>query len=83
MRDPGFPQKEDFASGTSAAAVGGVTTVLCMPNTRPSVRDVASLRAAEAAAAGRAVVDYAFQAAAAPDTLEAMPALWDAGVVSF
>ena len=32
MRDPGYAHKEGFAAGTRAAALGGVTTVLCMPN---------------------------------------------------
>lgn len=31
FRDPGYPQKEDFASGTMAAAFGGVTTIFDMP----------------------------------------------------
>src|SRR5450755_4758190 len=35
FRDPGYPHKEDFASGTAAAAFGGVTTVFDMPNTIP------------------------------------------------
>jgi len=35
LRDPGQTYKEDLASGTLAAAYGGVTTVLCMPNTVP------------------------------------------------
>src|SRR5260370_29501671 len=35
-RDPGFPQKEDFATLTAAAAAGGVTTVIDMPNTVPA-----------------------------------------------
>jgi len=37
-RDPGFPEKEDFASLTEAAAAGGVTVVLDMPpaSSRPS-----------------------------------------------
>ena len=42
MRDPGQPQKEDFASGSAAAAIGGVTTVMCMPNTRPPIDSVAA-----------------------------------------
>ncbi|MFW5678712.1 MAG: dihydroorotase [Pseudomonadota bacterium] len=83
MRDPGFPQKEDFASGTAAAAVGGVTTVLCMPNTMPSVHDLDGLAAAERAAAGHARVDYGFEAAAGRDNSAALEALWAAGVVSF
>ena len=36
FRDPGYPQKEDFASGTAAAAFGGVTCVFDMPNTLPT-----------------------------------------------
>ncbi|MBI4995146.1 dihydroorotase [Candidatus Peregrinibacteria bacterium] len=35
FRDPGFTEKEDFASGSRAAAAGGVTTVVDMPNTLP------------------------------------------------
>jgi dihydroorotase len=35
LRDPGQTHKEDLISGTNAAAAGGVTTVLCMPNTSP------------------------------------------------
>lgn len=35
FRDPGFEQKEDIFSGMEAAAHGGYTTVLTMPNTRP------------------------------------------------
>jgi dihydroorotase (multifunctional complex type) len=35
FRDPGYPQKEDFASGSAAAAAGGVTTIVDMPNTNP------------------------------------------------
>lgn len=35
LRDPGLEYKEDIISGTRAAAVGGVTSVACMPNTSP------------------------------------------------
>lgn len=37
MREPGLEAKEDIISGTKAAAAGGVTTVACMPNTKPVV----------------------------------------------
>jgi dihydroorotase len=37
LREPGQEAKEDFASGTRAAAAGGFTTVACMPNTSPVV----------------------------------------------
>ena len=35
LREPGFENKETIATGTRAAAVGGFTTICCMPNTRP------------------------------------------------
>lgn len=35
LREPGFEYKEDIESGTRAAAAGGVTSVACMPNTKP------------------------------------------------
>ena len=42
LREPGQEAKEDFASGTRAAAAGGYTRVATMPNTRPVV-DTAAL----------------------------------------
>src|SRR5687767_5326443 len=33
FREPGFEQKEDWLTGSRAAVMGGVTTVLEMPNT--------------------------------------------------
>jgi dihydroorotase len=35
LRDPGLTEKEDIASGSRAAAHGGYTTVVAMPNTKP------------------------------------------------
>jgi len=37
LREPGREDKETVFSGTMAAAKGGVTSVLCMPNTLPSL----------------------------------------------
>ncbi len=41
LREPGYEYKEDIASGTRAAAVGGFTTVCCMPNTNPVIDSAA------------------------------------------
>ncbi|KAF0219864.1 MAG: hypothetical protein FD174_1588 [Geobacteraceae bacterium] len=35
LREPGLEYKEDIISGTRAAAAGGFTSVVCMPNTKP------------------------------------------------
>lgn len=37
LRDPGLTHKEDVASGSRAAARGGFTTILAMPNTKPVI----------------------------------------------
>ena len=43
FRDPGFTYKEDIITGAAAAARGGVTTVICMANTKPAVDNVETL----------------------------------------
>ncbi|MBI4415545.1 MAG: dihydroorotase [Euryarchaeota archaeon] len=58
FRDPGHPEAEDFASGTAAAAIGGVTTVFDMPNTDPPVTNRASYEAKLAAVRRKANVDF-------------------------
>lgn len=58
FRDPGHPQKEDFASGTKAAALGGVTTVLDMPNTVPPTFTAEALEDKLARARAKAHVDF-------------------------
>lgn len=37
LREPGLEYKEDITTGTAAAARGGITSVACMPNTKPAV----------------------------------------------
>lgn len=44
LRDPGLEYKEDIISGTASAAAGGVTSIACMPNTRPIIDNLAICR---------------------------------------
>lgn len=44
LRDPGFTQKEDIFTGCNAAVAGGVTSVLCMPNTDPVIDNEETIR---------------------------------------
>jgi dihydroorotase len=44
FREPGFTQKEDFMTGTRAAAAGGVTTVLDEPNNKPVTCSLKTLK---------------------------------------
>jgi allantoinase len=59
FRDPGHADKEDFAHGTRAAAVGGVTTVFDMPNSNPPVMDAESFSAKAGYFSSKAYVDFA------------------------
>ena len=58
LREPGMTEKEDFYSGTRAAAAGGVTTVIDMPNTVPPVATAEIFSAKLAAVSGKAHVDF-------------------------
>lgn len=62
FRDPGHPAKEDFGTGTLAAAFGGVTAVVDMPNTSPPTSTPAAFEAKLAAAAAKAHVDFGLYA---------------------
>ena len=45
LRDPGLTHKEDVYSGCRAAAAGGVTSLLAMPNTKPAMDSPETVRA--------------------------------------
>ncbi|HEY0125152.1 MAG TPA: dihydroorotase family protein, partial [Rhizobium sp.] len=62
LREPGLTRKEDFESGTHAAALGGVTTILDMPTDDPWTATAQQLSDKMASAAGRLNVDVGFQA---------------------
>lgn len=83
-RDPGFPEKEDFGTLTSAAAAGGVTTVLDMPNTIPAVDAAGVLEAKAALARRKARVDFGLWALIrSSSTQEQLEGLAAAGAIGF
>jgi dihydroorotase len=83
MRDPGATYKEDFRSGTAAAATGGVTTIFDMPNNTPPTRDVQSLRLKMKAAEEKALVDYALYGLLSEGNGSEIMPLISAGVIGF
>ncbi len=83
FRDPGFPEREDFESGTRAAAAGGVTTVVDMPNTVPSVTSREALEEKKKIAGGKALVDFALVGGAGEVPAEALTSMAEGGVVAF
>lgn len=58
FREPGMEYKEDFSTGSLAAAAGGVTTVFDMPNTNPPVSTGEALKQKREIASGRSYVDF-------------------------
>lgn len=60
MREPGIVEREDWITGTMAAAAGGVTTVLDHPNTIPPVNCARNLLAKKELVAGKALVDFVY-----------------------
>jgi dihydroorotase len=83
-RDPGFPEKEDFGTLTAAAAAGGVTTVVDMPNTVPAVDSAGVLEAKAALARSRAHVDFGlWTLIRSTSTVEQLRALAAAGATGF
>jgi dihydroorotase-like cyclic amidohydrolase len=72
FREPGFEHKEDFRTGSMAAAAGGVTTVLDMPNTEPPTADERGFRAKLEVASRKSIVDFGFYAGVVPGKVEAL-----------
>ncbi len=83
FRDPGYPHKEDWQTGTAAAAFGGVTTVFDMPNTVPPTGTAAALADKHRIAAAGAHVDFGLYGLLGEDTIAHVPALVEGGVIGF
>jgi len=75
FREPGNAHKEDLASGSLAAILGGVTSVFEMPNTVPPTTTRAALEDKLARAKGRMHCDHAFYAGATPQNIGALAEL--------
>jgi len=83
MREPGFTTKEDFSTGTKAAAAGGVTTVMVMPFNQPFTFSDKELEEKARIADGKAVVDFVLQAAVNPFSLTDIKKAANWGAASF
>jgi dihydroorotase-like cyclic amidohydrolase len=82
FRDPGYPNKETWKTGSAAAAMGGVTTVFEMPNTNPPTGTVEALRIKQKAAES-SYCDFGIHGLLGDDTVDRLEELLDAGVTSF
>src|SRR5216110_3954271 len=57
LREPGFGHKETIESGARAAAAGGFTTIVCMPNTSPAADNPSTITWIKERAAASACVN--------------------------
>lgn len=83
MRDPGLTEAEDWTTGTRAAAIGGVTTVLDHPNTIPPASTVEGFLHKKAIASAGAIVDFGLHAGAGDGNLDHIDGLADVGATAF
>jgi len=86
LREPGFSHKETIESGARAAAAGGFTTIVCMPNTSPPADNPATIAWIKDRAADVASVNVlptgAISKNLAGEELAPIGALGQAGVVA-
>lgn len=80
--DPAETDREDFITGSAAAAVGGVTTVIEHTHADPIV-DVDGLDKKRRHLKDRSYVDFALTAHVWPGKMEQLPGLWKAGIAAF
>ena len=69
FREPGLTHKEDFLTGSRAAAKGGITTILDMPNTIPPTMTVEALEGKRALARKKSIVNWGLHFGASQDNL--------------
>ncbi|WP_254768569.1 allantoinase AllB [Salinilacihabitans rarus] len=82
-REPGLEYKEDWESATRAAAAGGVTTVVGMPNTDPVVDRPEHLELKFERGEAKAHVDFQSYAVVTSENLDLIPALDEAGALGY
>lgn len=82
FREPGMEEKEDLQTGSASAAVGGVTTVLEMPNTDPPVSTPARLREKAARLRGRSYVDIGLYGVVLGENVHRLAEMVSAGAVA-
>lgn len=83
LRDPGHTEREDFHTGTMAAAAGGISTILEMPISTPTVNSAQVFRQRLAIVGPKAVVDFALYGAAGHDNLSEIAPMVAEGAVGF
>ncbi len=83
FREPGFEYKEDLHSGSMAAAAGGVTTILDMPNVNPPTADAASFQLKLGKAKEKSIVDFGIFGVVMPTNVDKIQELAAQGAIGY
>lgn len=83
IRDPGETKREDFTTGTAAAAAGGVTTILEMPISVPPVSTENVFKQRIATVQPRSLIDFSLYGGAGSQNVAEIAALAEAGAVAY
>jgi allantoinase len=83
MMDPGYTEREDFTTGTRAAARGGVTTVIDHHRTVPQVFGAKELLEKKSYLEKRSVVDFGLLGGLSLTNLGSLQGLWEAGALGY
>lgn len=83
FEDPGHTEREDFTTGTMAAAAGGISTVIEHPLTYPPVTTVDLYTEKRNMAKGKVVVDFGLWGALTAPSLQHMEGQWREGAAGF
>lgn len=83
FEDPGHTEREDFTTGTMAAAAGGFTTVIEHPLTYPPVTTAELYREKREMAKRKVVIDFGLWGALTPPSLPEMREQWQEGAGGF
>ena len=81
FRDPGYTYKEDFATGTMAAACGGVTTIADMPNNNPPAITPEAFKEKLETVKDKALIDYVLYAGSSLHTVHRLRELLRLGAI--
>ncbi len=83
FREPGLEYKEDFHTGSRAAVMGGVTTVLDMPNTKPTTSTAEYVELKRGLAESKSYCDFGLLGLLVNESVEHLRAMAEAGVVGY
>lgn len=83
MMDPGYTERENFTTGTKAAAYGGITTVVTHHRTVPPVYSVKELNEKISYLSTKSVVDFGLKGGCSPTNIDKLKDMWERGVTGF